>query len=78
MSEENNNPWSDEGPSESTNLEMQKILNEMQKRADTAMRYLLAEGFVESTDNPGVFKYTPEGYVLAQQQYKALKQQGLL
>jgi hypothetical protein len=78
MHEENENSWSDEQPDDEAKLNMQKMLNELQKRTDTAMKYLLAEGFVEASDTPGVFKYTPEGYVLAQQQYEALKKQGLI
>ena len=54
--------------------QIQKMLAEMEKKAEKAMRYLELEGFVEKTDIPGAYKYTPEGLVLAREQYKKMKE----
>ena len=58
--------------------EIQKLLAEMMLKARKTMHYLVLEGFVEPTDDPSIFKYTPEGFVIAQKEYKKLKEQGLL
>jgi hypothetical protein len=50
----------------------------MMVKAKKSMHYLVLEGFVEPTDDPNLFKYTPEGFVMAQKEYKKLKDQGLL
>lgn len=54
--------------------QIQKMLSEMEKKAKKQMRYLELEGFVEKTDVPGVYKYTPEGLVLAREKYKKMLQ----
>lgn len=59
-------------------LEIQKLLYEMAEKAKKTMHYLILEGFIEPTDDPQTFKYTPEGFVLAQEEYKKLKKEGLL
>jgi predicted transcriptional regulator len=59
-------------------VEIQKLFAEMEMKAKNAMNYLVLEGFVDPTDEPGVYKYTPEGLVLAQQQYKKLREDGLM
>jgi hypothetical protein len=41
------------------------------------MNYLVAEGFLERTDDPYVYRYTPEGLVMAHQQYKKIKEKGI-
>jgi predicted transcriptional regulator len=80
----NEDAWSDENEddlSESNNSkqqEIQKLFAEMMVKAKKAMHYLVLEGFVEPTDDPNLFKYTPEGFVMAQKEYKKLKDQGLL
>jgi predicted transcriptional regulator len=71
--------WSeDEDTQDEEALEVQKMLAAVDLLAKKAMRYLELEGFVERTDTPGVYKYTPEGLVLARKQYKEMKDQGLL
>lgn len=63
---------------ESKQREIQKLLSEMMVKAKKTMHYLVLEGFVEPTDDPNLFKYTPEGFVMAQKEYKKLKEQGLI
>jgi hypothetical protein len=71
--------WSEEEDTQDEEaLEVQKMLAAVDLMAKKAMRYLELEGFVERTDTPGVYKYTPEGLVLARKQYKEMKDQGLL
>lgn len=84
MSKENHEDWGHEdghemgrnsgGPSP----EIQRLLAEMELKAKKAMNYLILEGFVEKTSDPEVYKYTPEGLVLAQQQYKKMREDGLI
>jgi len=77
--DDENNRWSEEEDTQSEEAaEVQKILAAVDLMAKKAMRYLELEGFVERTDTPGVYKYTPEGMVLARKQYKEMKDQGLL
>ncbi len=57
---------------------IQQMFAEMEKKARKSLHYLLTEGFLETTEDPGVYKYTPEGLVLAQQQYKKMQEDGLL
>lgn len=80
MHNEDENWLDDEQPEPSSKhqLEMQKLLSEIERKSKSIFRYLLTEGFVEKTDTPGEYKYTPEGFVLAQQQYKKLQEEGLL
>jgi predicted transcriptional regulator len=59
-------------------VEIQKLFSEIERRAKKSMEYLVMEGFIEKTSSPGVYTYTPEGLVLAQQQYKKLKEEGPL
>jgi hypothetical protein len=63
---------------ENKQREIQKLFAEMMVKAKKTMHYLVLEGFVEPTDDPNIFKYTPEGFVMAQKEYKKLKDQGLL
>ena len=60
------------------NIEIQKMFAAIEKKAKAHINYMLLEGFIEPTSERGVYKYTPEGLVLAHQQYKSLKQQGLI
>ena len=77
--DDEHNRWSeDEDTQEEEALEVQKMLAAVDQMAKKAMRYLELEGFVERTSTPGVYKYTPEGLVLARKQYKEMKDQGLL
>jgi predicted transcriptional regulator len=59
-------------------LEMQKLLRQLELKSKNMFRYLITEGFIEKTDRPDEYKYTPEGFVLAQQQYKKMREEGLL
>lgn len=76
--------WQDDTPQDEREqqnpqqAEIQRLLQEIEKKAKNAMRYLLLEGFLETTDTPGEYKYTPEGLVLAQIEYKRLKTNGLI
>lgn len=74
--------WSDDeddsSQTESKQREIQKLLSEMMVKAKKTMHYLVLEGFIEPTEDPNLFKYTPEGFVMAQKEYKKLKEQGLL
>jgi hypothetical protein len=67
-----------QNPERQQHIEIQKLFSEMEKKAKKSMRYLELEGFVEKTDTPGVYKYTPEGLFLAQQQYKKMQDDGLI
>lgn len=79
MQEDDHEDWAEEhDPKDTQNAEIQRLLSELELRAKTAMNYLILEGFVETTETPGVYKYTPEGLVLARQQYKKMKEEGLL
>jgi hypothetical protein len=80
MEEENHEDWSEaEDPkADSPPPEIQRLLAEMERKAKKAMNYLVLEGFVERTADPDVYKYTPEGLVLAQQQYKKMREDGLI
>jgi hypothetical protein len=60
------------------NQEIQRMLSDLERYAKKQIQYLLLEGFIEPTDDPKVYNYTPEGIVLAQQQYKKLKDEGLI
>jgi hypothetical protein len=80
MHEENHEDW-DEAEDHETrepSPQIQRLLAEMERKAKKAMDYMVMEGFVERTADPDVFKYTPEGLVLAQQQYKKMLEDGLL
>jgi predicted transcriptional regulator len=69
---------SDEEEIDQAGHEIQKILKEISRVSRKHIEYLLLEGFIEPTDDPHVFKYTPEGLVLAQQKYEKLREEGLL
>jgi hypothetical protein len=58
-------------------IEIQKMFSEIEARATNAMNYLVAEGFLERTEDPYVYRYTPEGLVMAHQQYKKIKEKGI-
>jgi predicted transcriptional regulator len=76
--------WSDEEPEKEEplhnkqQLEIQKLFASLEAKAKKSMQYLITEGFIEPTDEPGVFQYTPEGLVLAKMQYKKLQEEGLI
>jgi predicted transcriptional regulator len=77
----NKDDWFDdeeEEPQAQQQLEMQKLLGQLELKAKNMFRYLLTEGFIEKTDRPDEYKYTPEGFVLAQRQYKKMREEGLL
>lgn len=57
---------------------IQKILRDISRVAKKQMEYLVLEGFIEPTEDPNVYKYTPEGIVLIQQKYEKLREDGLL
>lgn len=82
MSNEDDNNWNEEGQKEpqksNRDLQIQKMFAEMEKKAKSHINYMLLEGFIEPTDEKGVYKYTPEGLVLAHEQYKSLRRQGLI
>jgi hypothetical protein len=65
-------------PEKQQHIEIQKLFSEMERKAKKSMHYLELEGFVEKTEVPGVYKYTPEGLVLVQQQYKRMQDDGLI
>ena len=50
----------------------------MEQRAQKAMNYLVLEGFLKPTGTPGEYEYTPEGLVLAQQQYKKMQEDDMI
>lgn len=64
--------------SDKQKLQIQRLFSEIEARAKKSIDYMVAEGFLDRTEDPGVFKYTPEGLFLAQQQYKQMKKDGLL
>ena len=82
MDEENCEDWSDQNESNASEdrrqLEIQKMFMAMERKAKNHLNYMLLEGFIERTDEPDVYKYTPEGLVLAHQKYKKLRDEGLL
>lgn len=51
---------------------IQAMLREMEKKAKQRLNYLELEGFVEKTNIPGVYEYTPEGLVAIREQYKKI------
>lgn len=51
---------------------IQDMLREMEKKAKQRLNYLELEGFVEKTNIPGVYEYTPEGLVAIREQYKKI------
>jgi hypothetical protein len=70
--------WNEEDDVHQRQLEIQKLFRLMEDKAKSAMNYLVLEGFVEPTETPGEYEYTPEGLVLAQQKYKKMRDEGLL
>jgi hypothetical protein len=58
------------------NIEIQKMFKAIEMEAKKTINYMQLEGFIEPTDRPGVYKYTPEGLVLAKQRYKKLRDEG--
>jgi predicted transcriptional regulator len=80
MDEEYEDDWSEEDDNHSQKqpVEIQKLFAEMERKAKNMMDYLVLEGFLEPTDKPGVYKYTPEGLVLAQQQYKKMRDNDMI
>lgn len=82
MYDENHEHWEDDEPTTSRQQQqqeqIQKLFAELELKSKKAMEYLVTEGFLEPTDTPGEYKYTPEGLVLAQQQYKQMREDGLI
>lgn len=81
MQDDEQEDWSEDNKDQPFNkqqVEIQKLFAEIERASAQAMRYLVLEGFVEPTGKPGVYKYTPEGLVLARQQYKKMHDEGLL
>lgn len=78
----NEDDWFDDEDEEQSlapqQLEMQKLLRQLELKSKNMFRYLITEGFIEKTDRPDEYKYTPEGFVLAQRQYKKMQEEGLL
>lgn len=48
------------------------MLREMEKKAKQRLNYLELEGFIQKTDIPGLYEYTPEGIVAVREQYKKM------
>jgi predicted transcriptional regulator len=65
-------------PLDKQQLEIQRLFASLEAKAKKSMQYLVTEGFLEPTSDPEVYKYTPEGLVLAKRQYKKLQEDGLL
>ena len=80
MDEYTDHDWEDEEPnlSKEQSGEINRIFVEMENKAKKQLRYLILEGFVKPTDTKGVYEYTPEGLVLAQQQYKKMRDDGMI
>ena len=78
--EEEFNPDNDDSELEELVNHISNSLNNflefMQKKEKNSLDYMEKEGFIEKTDIPGVFKYTPEGLVIMQEQYKKFKKNG--
>lgn len=84
MHEQEHNDWDDDDDDEESNhgdhhelhdrqhKMIQQMFADMEKRAKKSIQYLIMEGFVVPTEIPGVYEYTPEGLVLAQQKYKKM------
>jgi hypothetical protein len=51
-----------------------KMLQEMEQKAKKRLNYLELEGFVQKTEIPGVYEYTPEGLVAIREQYKKISE----
>jgi hypothetical protein len=82
--DENEDDWGDEERLESSRDAhkrqheiIQNMFSDMEKRAKKSIEYLMLEGFIEPTEVPGVYEYTPEGLVLARQKYKKMLEDGL-
>ena len=80
MLNDDHDDWTDERENSSSaqDLEMQRLLAELDRKAKKAAHYLELEGFIEKTETPDIYKYTPEGYVLVKQQHKKMQENGLL
>lgn len=82
MHEQEHNDWDDEDEEsdhddhhklhDKQHKMIQQMFADMEKRAKKSIQYLIMEGFVVPTEIPGVYEYTPEGLVLAQQKYKKM------
>jgi predicted transcriptional regulator len=70
--------WDEASELNQKQTEIQKLFSLMEAKAKSAMNYLMLEGFVKASETSGKYEYTPEGLVLAQRQYKKLKDEGLL
>jgi hypothetical protein len=55
---------------------IQQFFAHMERKHKKMIDYMEQEGFIERTEEPGVFKYTPEGLVVIQEQYKKFKNNG--
>lgn len=70
--------WNENSELARRQTEIQKLFKLMEAKAKSAMNYLVLEGFIKATETPGEYEYTPEGLVLVQNQYRKLKDEGLL
>ena len=61
---------------EETEKAILKFFQHMEEKHKKMIDYMEKEGFIEKTEIPGVFKYTPEGLVLMQEQYRKFKKNG--
>jgi hypothetical protein len=70
--------WDDraEGPQakrdELVKKSIHRMLREMELKAKQRLNYLELEGFVQKTETPGVYEYTPEGLVAIREQYRKI------
>lgn len=55
---------------------IQQFFLYMEMKHRKMIDYMEQEGFIERTEEPGVFKYTPEGLVVIQEHYKKIKKNG--
>jgi predicted transcriptional regulator len=80
MDEYDDHDWENEKPevSKHSSEEINKLFAEMERKAKKSLHYLILEGFIKPTDIKGVYEYTPEGLVLAQQQYKRMRDDGMI
>lgn len=80
MKEENFNPDDEDLELDELVKHIQKSLSHflefMQKQEKNDIDYMEKEGFIEKTDIPGMYQYTPEGFALIHEQYKKHKKNG--
>ena len=80
MKDHENEDWNnEENADQESDLDMSAImsmLKQIEKRSKNTMNYFIKEGFIEVTEDPNVYKYTPEGLVLLQEKYKQIQKNG--